>query len=143
MTNYSSTFIPNFANIPAPLRKLTCKGEVFQWIDACEEAHNKLKEALKNQVTMAYFDHTKETKLIVDGSRKDGLAAILSQKGANDDYYRPIRYDSRATTAAEKNYSQLEIESKTLYIYLAYHTTRPAQIICHCFHCTNTQNKRW
>jgi len=55
---------------------------------------------------MVYFDPAKQTKLIVNGSRKDGVASILlhmDQTGV----YQPMRFDSRATTLAEKNYSQL------------------------------------
>lgn len=69
---------------------------------------------MKQHTTMAYFDPCKDTKLIVDGSKKDGLASILAQRDPEDNIFKPIRYDSRATTPTERNYSQLEIESLAL-----------------------------
>ena len=114
MTNFCSTFIPDYANITAPLRLLTCKGHEFNWSEECQTAFDTLIEHLKKQTIMAYFDPTKDTKLTVDGSRKDGLGAILSQKDPVDGTFKPIRFDSRATTKAEKNYSQIEIESLAL-----------------------------
>ena len=51
---------------------------------------------------MAYFDPDKDTKLIVDGSKKDGVASILAQKDRSETNCKPIRYDSRATTVTEK-----------------------------------------
>ena len=114
MTNFCSSFIPDYANITTPLRKLTCKGTEFEWNDECQNAFETLMKLLKGHVTMTYFDPAHETKLTVDGSRKDGLGAILSQKDPDTGIYKPIRFDSRATTAAEKNYSQIEIESLAL-----------------------------
>ena len=114
MTNFSAPFIPNYANITKPLRQLTCKDHKFVWTNECEAAFNQLRDILKCQVNMAYFDPAKPTKLIVDGSRKDGVASILLQMDQSERVYKPIRFDSRATTPAEKNYSQLEIESLAL-----------------------------
>ena len=56
---------------------------------------------------------TKRTELIVDGS-KHGVGAILAQEDIEKAKFQPIRFDSRATTAAEKNYSQIELESLAL-----------------------------
>ena len=91
MTGFSSTFIPDYAVITTPLRKLTCKN-----------AFQHLKDLLTHQTIMAYLDPKKDTKLIVDGSKKDGVVSILAQKDRSETNYKPIRYDSRATTATEK-----------------------------------------
>ena len=114
MTNYSAPFIPDYANVTGPLRHLICKGATFIWTKERQQAFQILQKELKQQTTMAYFDPAKDTKLIVDGSRKDGVASILAQKSSTDEEYHPIRYDSRATTTTEQNYSRLEIKSLPL-----------------------------
>jgi len=112
-TNFCSHFIPDYANITTPLRQLTCKDHKFVWTKEYVTAFNHLRDILKHQVTMAYFDPAKQTKLIVDGSRKDGVTSILLQMDQRE-VYQKIHFDSRATTSAGKNYSQLEIESLAL-----------------------------
>lgn len=58
---------------------------------------------------MSYFDSSRETKLIVDGS-KYGLSSMLIQLEPQTQKYKVIRYDSRATTGTDSRYSQMEIE---------------------------------
>ena len=131
MTSFSSTFIPDYAVI-IPLRKLTCKDVPFAWMKECQDAFQHLKDVLTQQTIMAYFDPNKDTELIVDGSKKDGVASILAQKKKNrsETNYKSIRYDNRATTATEKRYSQIEREFGTfvwdiekLHIYMDYQIT--------------------
>ena len=61
MANYSSQFIPNFATITEPLRRLTHKGVKFVWQPEHEEAYHKLKTAMINSPVMNYFDISKKT----------------------------------------------------------------------------------
>ena len=60
---------------------------------------------------MTYFHPSRPTKLIVDGSKKDGVAPTLTQQDPRTFHYEVIRYDSRVLTPTEKRYSQPEIES--------------------------------
>ena len=66
-----------------------------------------MKKSLSADTVMAYFDANRETKVIVDGSKKDGVSGILAQKDPETGQFRVIRYDSRATTAPEKNYAPI------------------------------------
>ena len=77
MTGFSSTFIPDYAVITTSLRKLTCKDVPFVWTKECQDAFQHLKDVLTQQTIMAYFDPNKDTKLIVDGSKKDGVQGWL------------------------------------------------------------------
>ena len=114
MTGFSSTFIPDYAVITTHLPKLTCKDVPFVWTKECQDAFQHLKDVLTHQTIMAYFDPNKDTKLIVDRSKKDGVASILAQKDRSETNYKPIRYDNRAAIATEKRYSQMKIESLAL-----------------------------
>ena len=78
MANFSAHFIRNYSALTTPLRLLTRKNVTFNWTNDCQKAFQLIKEALSQDTTMAYFDPTRGTKLIVDGS-KYGLSSILTQ----------------------------------------------------------------
>lgn len=104
MINYVSKFIPNVAEITAPLRELNKKGLNFVWTEVQQKAYDKLKQLLCEPPLLAYFDMNKEITLSVDAS-KDGLGAVVLQEN------RPVAYGSRALTETEKTYSQIDKES--------------------------------
>ena len=110
MANFSAHFIPNYSALATPLRFLTRKNATFNWTSDCQQAFQAIKDALSQDTIMAYFNPTRETKLIVDDS-KFGLSSILTQMEPQTQQYKVIRYDSRATTDAEICYSQIEIEN--------------------------------
>ena len=127
MANFSAQFIPNFATIAEPLRRLTHKNTVFTWNAAHENAYQQLKAALISQPVMNYFDPVKETLLLVDASQV-GLSAILAQRPMGATQAKIISYGSRALTATERRYSQTEkealaivwgIEHFRMYLYRA------------------------
>ena len=111
MANYSSQFIPNFATITEPLRRLTHKEAKFIWGKEQEDAYQKLKTALVNSPVMGYFDTKNESELIVDASPV-GLSAILTQKLPGENASpKIIAYASRALTPTEQRYCQTEKEA--------------------------------
>ena len=78
-----------------------------------------MKKSLSADTVMAYFDTSREKKVIVDGSKKDGVSSILAQKYTAPGQHRVnIQYDSRATTAPEKNYAPIEVESLAILFAL-------------------------
>ena len=77
MANYSSSYIPNFATITAPLRELTQKNIKFEWTRVHQQACKQLITALTSTQSMVYFDTNKDTYTTVDASPV-GLSAILS-----------------------------------------------------------------
>lgn len=107
MFNYCGRFLPNLANLTQPLRQLTIKGTPWTWTSVEQRAFDELKGMLSNSTTLAYFDPEKSTDLIVDAA-PHGLGAILAQSSAAGT--KVVAYGSRALTAVEARYSQIERE---------------------------------
>ena len=53
---------------------------VWHWDKPQQDAFQKLRSALSESATMAYFDQHKESEILVDASPV-GLAGILTQQG--------------------------------------------------------------
>ena len=60
MTGYLDNFIPNYAIITAPLRKLKGKKEKFQW--GKDSSFQILKDAVAKATTMSYSQKTDNTQ---------------------------------------------------------------------------------
>lgn len=110
MASYCARYIPNFSTISTPLRDLTKHNCVFLWSQDCQASFDAIKKELCSTTTMAYFDPTLRTELIVDASPV-GLGAILAQYKDNNQNPHIISYASKSLTNTEKKYSQPEKES--------------------------------
>ena len=80
MTQYVSRFIPQYATLTEPLRRLTKQDVPWKWSEVEQQGFTKPKEALTGTKIMAYFDPSKSTEIIVDASPV-GLGAIFTQEG--------------------------------------------------------------
>ena len=107
MAQYSARFIPNFATVTAPLRRLTRQDVPWCWGEEEARALVSVKETLCESATLAYFDIQKQSDVIVDASPV-GVAALLSQEG------KPVCYASRALSPVEQRYSQTEREALSI-----------------------------
>ncbi|XP_064483033.1 uncharacterized protein K02A2.6-like [Ornithodoros turicata] len=108
MITYCGRFIPNLAQLTAPLRSLTKKETPWNWTTEHQKALDQLKDVLTHSSNLAYFDQNKTTHLTVDAGPK-GLGAILAQDGG--DRTHVVAYASRSLTEAEERYSQIEKET--------------------------------
>ena len=106
---YVSKFIPSYANIVEPLRKLTRNGQKWTWEKEQAKAFKALKEALSGAPVLACFSLNAPTYVITDASPV-GLGAILLQDQVNGER-KPITYISRSLTSTERRYSQIEREA--------------------------------
>ena len=108
LVNYCARFIPNFATIAEPLRKLTRSDGEWAWGNAQQNAFHRLQVILTSDCVVAHYNQAAETELKVDASAV-GLGAILLQ--GSGDNVRPVAYASRTLTDVERRYSQTEREA--------------------------------
>jgi transposase InsO family protein len=97
--SYYRKFIFDFARIAAPLNKLLCKEQAWQWGPQEVRAFNKLKKALTSAPVLVHPDWNRPFLLQTDASDV-GVAAILAQKDAEGKEH-VICYLSRTLTPAE------------------------------------------
>ena len=108
LANYISRFIPHFATLSEPLRRLTRKETPFEFGPEQKTSFEFLNQKMAEAFTLAYFDKNAPTKKITDASPV-GLGAVLvkEQDGAGT----PVCYVSRSLTGCEQRYSQTEKEA--------------------------------
>ncbi|KAJ8033437.1 hypothetical protein HOLleu_23675 [Holothuria leucospilota] len=101
LCGYYRRFIEGFADIAAPLFKLTEKKQTFDWDTDCETAVQRLKEALTSAPVLAYPNSC--GRFILDTDASDfGVGAVLSQ--IQDGEEKVVSYFSKAMTKQEKRY---------------------------------------
>ena len=103
LPSYYKKCIKNFSLIARPFTKLTQKETIFDWTSKCEEAYNKLKEALCSAPVLRFPNFKEPFTLTTDASNQ-GLGAVLSQN------YHACLFISRTLNKAEENYSTSEKE---------------------------------
>jgi len=96
LANYNARFIPDFATVAEPLRRLTQKGVHFEFGEEQKNAFNELKRRLSSAETRGYFDKDAKTLIIADASPV-GLGAILIQE--QQGRKRVISYASKTLSA--------------------------------------------
>jgi hypothetical protein len=106
--NFYWKFIRNFAQVAAPLTRLT-SDVTFQWGPEEQLAFERLKEVFISEPVLASFDPDKETVLECDLSGY-AVGGVLSQYG-DDSILRLCAYFSRKNNPHECNY---EIHDKEL-----------------------------
>ena len=68
LVNYNARFIPDFATITEPLRRLTKSDTPFEFGEEQRQAFNKLKAKLTEVKFLVYFDKNAKTRVITDAS---------------------------------------------------------------------------
>ena len=84
-----------YADVTAPLRKLTNKNVKFYWSRECKEIFKELKSLLTAKAVMANVEVGRETRLYVD-HRPQGAASTVVQLHRND--WKPVLYMGRSLT---------------------------------------------
>ncbi|XP_074040987.1 tropomodulin isoform X2 [Leptinotarsa decemlineata] len=107
LVNWYRRFIPNVAEISAPLVNLTKKDVKFEISLEVLEAIDKLKQSLTAESVLIFPDFEQSFIVSTDASGL-GVGAILSQM--RDGYEKPVAYASRKFKKAELNYSTTEKE---------------------------------
>ncbi|CAK8692643.1 unnamed protein product [Clavelina lepadiformis] len=102
LTSYYRKFIKNYANIAAPLHKLTEKGKKFSWTKECQTAFENLKGALVSSPVLRYPDFNNSFILDTDASDLV-IGCVLSQNVSGGEHV--VAYGSRSLSKSERNYS--------------------------------------
>ncbi|XP_041440689.1 uncharacterized protein K02A2.6-like [Xenopus laevis] len=112
---YLSKFMPRLSAVCEPLRRLVDKDMPWHWLPKHQEAVDEVKRLITTAPVLRYYDISKPITVQSDSSQ-NGLGSCLLQDG------QPVAFASRALTATEQNYAQ--IEKECLSIVFA----------CHRFH---------
>lgn len=107
--NFYRRFIPNFAEIAAPLTDLTAKKAPNKvvWRECHQLAFESLKKAITSYPVLHNPDFTKDFILQTDSSDR-GIGAVLLQEVEGNRH--PILYVSKKLLAREQAYSTIEKE---------------------------------
>ena len=110
LAGYYRRFIPNFAEISAPLTNLTKKDlpDKVKWTTAAETAFQQVKGILASDLVLCSPDPDKVFILQTDASSV-GIAAVLSQQD-DQQVERPVAYFSRQLLPRETRYATAEQE---------------------------------
>src|SRR3954466_3737137 len=106
---YYRSYVPNFSKLAVPLYQLFKKGTLYQWNEECQDAYNRLKQAMTKAPVLMKLDFNKPFRVYTDASAQ-GLGAILAQLD-NDEKERAIYFASRGTTKSEKSYGATKLEA--------------------------------
>ncbi|GFQ69816.1 retrovirus-related Pol polyprotein from transposon 17.6, partial [Trichonephila clavata] len=101
LCTYYRKFVKDFSTIARPLHKLTEAKQKFIWTNECNNAFNKLKDALTSALILAYPETGKQFILDTDTSC-ESIGAVLSQE--IDGQERVIAYFSKCLSRPERNY---------------------------------------
>ncbi|GFX89646.1 retrovirus-related Pol polyprotein from transposon 17.6 [Trichonephila clavipes] len=101
LCTYYRKFEKNFSTIAKPLHKLTEAKQKFIWMVDCNNAFNKLKNALTSAPVLAYPEIGKQFILDTDASH-ESIGVVLSQE--IDGQERVITYFSKCLSKPERNY---------------------------------------
>ena len=105
MANFFNKFIPNFADIAAPLNILRKKGIKFIWGQEQETAFQKIKKIISSPPVLATADFSRRFLLRTDASGS-AVGCVLLQKFTEG--LKPIAYASRTLSVQERKYSIYE-----------------------------------
>ena len=109
MINHLGKFIPNLAEVTAPLQTLSKKDVVFNLQKPQLDAIEKLKILITSAPILKIFDPNLPTRLKIDAS-SEGVGALLEQNHGSleNPQWHSIGYLSRALRDFEKRHAQIE-----------------------------------
>ncbi|CAH8547811.1 unnamed protein product [Dicrocoelium dendriticum] len=119
LASYYRRFVKNYADMAAPLHRLTEKGRPFHWSPQCQESFDELRHALASTPILVFPDVSPQAApFILDTDASDvGIGAVLSQV-SGDGMERVIAYASRKLTKPERNYCTTRKEMLALVSFV-------------------------
>lgn len=115
LSGYYRKHIKSYSKIALPLTELTKNENKFTWTSECEEAFNKLKQALVNPPILAYPVYGKDYILQTDASG-EAIGLVLGQ--IQNGKQVVISYGGKKLTNSEKKFSTTERECLAVVVGL-------------------------
>ena len=109
LANQLRQFVPNLSELSAPLRHLIRPKNTFIWSNDCQLAFDNVKDALVQPCLLHHYDPSRDTFLLTDASKLNGLGFALMQKQESEEFL--IICGSRNISDAEKRYAPIELEA--------------------------------
>ena len=103
LINYYKDMWPRRAHILAPLTELCGSKHKFKWTDIHENAFNRAKQLIAEDVLLRFPDHTLPFSIYTDASTYQ-IGATIKQNEL------PIAYFSKKLTPTQRGYSTIEQE---------------------------------
>ncbi|XP_078246269.1 uncharacterized protein LOC144588092 [Pogona vitticeps] len=141
LVGYCREFVPRFSEIAAPLTDLTRKktDDCIPWTCDCEEAFQRLKEALVQYPVLRAPDFNREFIIYTDAS-DSGVGAVLCQEDENGDQH-PVSYLSRKLQKGERHLAT--VEKECLAIVYTIQKAKPYIWGRHFVLCTDHSPLQW
>jgi hypothetical protein len=99
--NFLGRYIPHFATLAEPIRRVQSKKVHFEWADEQQQAFDRIRTHLLTSPVLAPFDSTAPLTVATDASNS-GLGGVLLQHG------RPVMFVAQSLTMAESRYAAIE-----------------------------------
>uniref|UniRef100_A0A5S6QZD2 RNA-directed DNA polymerase n=1 Tax=Trichuris muris TaxID=70415 RepID=A0A5S6QZD2_TRIMR len=112
MLNYYGSFVKEMRELRASLDALLKKDQPFVWSSDCQATFDKAKLLLNSDLLLTHYNAAMEVVVAADASEK-GVGAVIMHRFP-DGREKAIAHASRALTAAEKKYNQIEKEALSL-----------------------------
>ena len=103
MVTWLAPFILNMSENTATLQEVLCQNTEFTWNESYDTAFHHIKQLITVDVTLHHYDITWPVKIQVNASLHE-LGAALMQDG------KPVAFASKALTATEQGYANIEQE---------------------------------
>ena len=117
MVNHYRLYIHKYAELVAPLSRLTSESVPFVWSSAEDALFTTLKSIIASDLIVALPRLQENFFLVTDASLK-GVAGVVFQVQP-DGREAPVAFLSRATTDAEKHYPVVDLELLAIVFVVA------------------------
>ena len=112
--NFYRAYIPNMAQLAAPLYELTRKGARWVWSSLREEAFDSLRNKLVREPISLAFPNWKKSFVIEADASSRAVGAVLSQRNEATGQLHPIEFFSSSLNKAQENYCAGQLEAWAL-----------------------------
>ncbi|KFD60923.1 hypothetical protein M514_26912 [Trichuris suis] len=108
LVNFYNRFVPNRADVLAPLYQLLKDNASWKWGTEQKNALQRIKESLSSSISLAHYDSNRPLAISCDAS-SIGIGAVLEHISA-DGTHEPIYFASRVLQPSEQKYAQVDRE---------------------------------